>query len=178
MKKIVTFALASIVLLFSSCNSEESLQEYYVKNQERNDFIVIDVPSSMFIKQIDKLSASNQKAAKSIQKVNILAYPIAEGKQKEYTQEYEKLSTILLGEKYHTLLQFNHDGKKVKILYQGQRDAIEELIVLGNDDTKGFAVARILGNNMNPNEIITLLHSIKNENIDVENLFTELQNKV
>jgi tRNA(Ile2) C34 agmatinyltransferase TiaS len=49
----------------------------------------------------------------------------------------------------------------------GEEDAIDEVIVFASDSDKGFAVFRLLGDNMRPGDMIKLMNSIDNGDIDV-----------
>jgi len=49
----------------------------------------------------------------------------------------------------------------------GKEDAIDEFILYGIHDEKGFAVARILGDNMNPAAIVKLMRSAGKGDINV-----------
>lgn len=52
------------------------------------------------------------------------------------------------------------DGN-VSVNYLGEQDAIDEVVIFGSDKEKGFAVVRVIGENMNPNEILKLAQEIK-----------------
>ena len=49
MKAIIKVSAVFLLgmFLFTSCNSEPTIQEYYVKNQEKSDFIALDLPASL-----------------------------------------------------------------------------------------------------------------------------------
>ncbi|MEO8774083.1 MAG: DUF4252 domain-containing protein [Gelidibacter sp.] len=165
-----------LVVTLQSCNQGPSLQRYYVDNQEQPNFLSVDVPVSMLNLDKSQLTQDQKDAYKSIQKLNMLAYKINPDKQSEYEAELAKVKTILDDSKYEELMRggdSNFGKFSVRIL--GDEDDVEEFILFGNSDDKGFAVVRILGNDMNPNKIMTLFSALDKANIDDAQLsrFTE-----
>ena len=162
--------LAGMILLvvtLHSCNQNESLQRYYVDNQEQPNFLSIDVPVSMLNLDIAQLNQEQKEAYKSIQKLNMLAYKVKPGQQDAYEIELAKVKTILNNSKYEELMRGGDSevGQfSIKIL--GEEDDVEEFILFGNSDDKGFAVVRILGKDMNPNQIMTLFSALDKADID------------
>lgn len=171
--------LAGMILLvvtLHSCNQGQSLQRYYVDNQEQPNFLSIDVPLSMLNLDKEQLTDDQKDAYKSIQKLNMLAYKVTPDNTSEYKVEMAKVKTILDDSKYEELMRGGNpeDGTFViKIL--GKEDDIEEFILFGNLDNKGFAIIRVLGSDMNPNKIMTLASVLDKANIDDSKLsqFTE-----
>ena len=51
-----------------------------------------------------------------------------------YQEEKATMETILKDEKYKVLMRFGSSGKNVKVMYLGEQDAIDEVIVYANDD--------------------------------------------
>jgi len=56
------------------------------------------------------------------------------------------------------------------VSYVGNEDHINEFVLFAKKKEAGFAVVRILGNDMNPNNIMNMLSLIKNANVDMEQL--------
>ena len=54
----------------------------------------------------------------------------------------------------------------IVINYQGEDDAINEFILFAADNDKGFALARVLGNKMQPEKIMKMAKDF--QNIDQE----------
>jgi len=166
---------------FTSCNGDPSLQEYYVEKQSSSNFISLDVPSSIITLSEDA-SSETKEAMASIKKLNILAFKLEDANKKEYTVEYDKVKTILKNKKYNELMRMNHNGANIIIKYLGSDEAIEEFILFAADKDKGFALARILGNKMQPEKIMKLAQSINDvdeENpafAQIEGLFKDLGN--
>ena len=49
----------------------------------------------------------------------------------------------------------------ISVNYLGEEDAIDEIVIFGSDNNKGFAVIRVVGENMNPNDIMKMANDIK-----------------
>ena len=151
---MVTFFL---VATLTACNQGETLQGYYVANQETPNFMSIDIPLSFL--DIDKveLTEVQKEAYESIDKLNMLGYKLSDDNEEEYNTELAKVQTILKSDKYEDLFRGgnNTDGKVI-VKYIGTDSTIDELIVLGTMNDKGFAIIRVLGDNMEPAKIMKL----------------------
>jgi len=171
--------LTGMILLaaaLSSCNQGPSLQTYYVDNQEQPNFLSVDVPVSMLNLDKVQLTDDQKEAYESIQKLNMLAYKLTPENQGAYEAELAKVKTILDDPKYEELMRGGspETGKfTLKIL--GDEDDVEELILFGSAENMGFAIVRILGNDMSPTKIMTLASALDKANIDDSQLsqFTE-----
>ena len=164
-KNLVGALLLAITL--QSCDNGTSLQRYYVDNQEQPNFISVDVPLSMLNLNEAELNQEQKEAYKSIQKLNMLAYKVKPDQKSDYDAELAKVQIILDDSKYEELMRGGDSevGKfSIKIL--GDEDDVQEFILFGNSDTKGFAIVRILGNDMNSNKIMTLFSALDKANID------------
>ena len=135
--------LAVITLLMVSCDSNPSLQKYYVDSNENNDFISVDIPASLLSLKNENTSAEVKETLKSIKKVNFLGFQLKESNKAEFKIEKQKVKEILKNPKYQEL--FSMGGKQsVSVKFLGEEDAIDEIIVYGSDKEKGFALVRIL----------------------------------
>lgn len=159
-------SLMFLITAFISCNSEPSLQEYYVEKQNSSEFISLDLPASL-LSLNESSSNETKEAMESLKKLNILAYKIDDSNKDMYLIEYKKVKEIINNDKYNELVRMNHDGVHVIIKYLGDDNAIDEIIVLASDKSKGFALARVLGDKMNPEKIIKLAQNFKD--IDKDN---------
>ena len=161
MKKVAKIAGVLVVFVFSSCSSTQSLQEYYVDNSENPNFISFDVPTSILKLEKADLTASQKDAVESLEKLNILAFKKTEDNSAEYKVEKAKVKAILKNEKFTELMKMNTSYGKATIKYLGDEDAIDEVLIYGDSNEKGFALIRVLGNNMNPAHMIQLLQAIQ-----------------
>lgn len=172
-KTIITVLI--LVVAFTSCNQGETLQSYYVANQETPDFMSIDLPTSFV--QVDKTNFTEEQkeAYKSIDKLNMLLFTANENNEETYKLELAKVKTILADEKYEELFRGSIADGKIIIKYIGTDNVIDELIIFATANGKGFGIARVLGDDMEPNKIITLGDALKNANFE-ENQLQEFSN--
>nr|WP_315225031.1 DUF4252 domain-containing protein [uncultured Flavobacterium sp.] len=169
--KISVFTSALLVLLtLISCNSEPSLQKYFVENSENKDFIALDVSPNILNLDKAKLSATQTEALNSFDKMNILAFKVTDKNKAEFEAERIKVNTILKDPKYQQLMKFGSGKDGASISYVGTDENIEEFVVFANRKENGFVVVRVLGKDMNPNNIMTLLSVLKESKIDMEQL--------
>lgn len=167
--KYITVAAIALLTL-ASCNTEPSLQEYLVEKQDDSKFVKVDLPSSLLDTKQSDLDAEQKEILKTVKKMNVVAYPIKDGNDTEYQSEKKKVKTILDHEKYQLLSKMNFGGTSVTLKYVGEEDSIDEVIVLASDDTKGFAVIRLLGNNMRPEKVMELMSSMDKNGADLTQL--------
>lgn len=164
-----TVALLFTVLL-AACNSSASLQEYYVDNSENPNFISLDVPASILNLQDAELTKSQRQGLESLRKLNVLAFKLNDSNYSDYEAEKAKVNAILKAERYKELMKLNSKYGKGVIKYLGEDDAIDEVIIFGSSDDKGFAIIRVLGNNMNPAQLVQLVKAVQTADYDAENL--------
>ena len=157
-------------MLIAACSSTQSLQEYYVDNSENPNFIVVDVPASILNIQDAELSKTQRQALESLRKLNVLAFKINSNNAQEYEVEKAKVNKILKDDQFVELMKLNSKYGKGSIKYLGDEDAIDEFIIFGSSDDKGFALIRVLGNDMNPAHLIQLVKAIQTADYDAENL--------
>lgn len=75
MKTIYGVALLFGLFLIS-CNSESTLQKYFVENSESKNFIALDVSPEILNVDKTKLSVAQTDALKSFDKINVLAFKL------------------------------------------------------------------------------------------------------
>ena len=159
-----------IIVTLISCNSEPSLQKYFVENSEKKDFIAIDVSPSILNLEKTKLSAVQTEALNSFEKMNILAFKVTDKNKTQFDTERIKVAAILKEPKYQELMKFGSGKEGASISFVGTDDNIEEFVVFANKKENGFTVIRILGKDMNPNNIMTLMSVLQKSKIDMEQL--------
>lgn len=165
---ILTAALLSLLLL--SCNSEPSLQKYFVENSEKKEFISVDVSPSIINVDKTKLTPEQKTALESFDKMNILAFKLNKNNQAEYEAESQKVTQILKGKDYQELMKVGSGKDGASVSYVGDENDINEFVLFAKKKDNGFAVVRILGNDMNPNNIMNMLSILKSANVDMEQL--------
>ena len=153
------------LLLFASCNNQKTIQEYYVEKQESNDFIAIDLPASI-VDVSESASEETKETMKTIKKLNVLAFKLDEENRGEFEKQRAEVKQILKSDEYNELMRMKHEGMNIVINYQGSDEAVDEFILFASDDSKGFALARVLGDKMEPAKIMKMAEDMKNLDAD------------
>jgi hypothetical protein len=169
MKYIYSLAIIGIFLL-SSCNNELTLQKYFVENTENKNFIALDLSPSILNIDATKLTADQNAALNSFDKMNILAFNLNDKNKAEFEAERIKLNAILKGEKYQQLMKFGSGKDGASVSFVGDNEHIEEFVLYANKKENGFAVIRILGKDMNPTGIMTMISLLQKSNVNLEQL--------
>jgi hypothetical protein len=169
MKAIYAIVLFMSLLLIS-CNSEPSLQRYFVENTENKNFVALDVSPSILNVDKTKLSAVQSDALKSFNKMNVLAFKVNDSNKAQFEIERAKVDLILKDKKYQQLMKIGSGNEGATVSFVGTDEHIEEFILYANKKEDGFAVVRILGKDMNPTSIMTMISVLQQSNIDLEQL--------
>lgn len=169
MKKIYFIALICSLFL-TSCNSKPSLQKYFVENTENPNFIAADLSPDILNLEKSKLTPEQTVALNSFDKMNILAFKLDSANTAQYDIERAKVTEILKDEKYQKLMSFGSGKNGVTISFVGQEDNIDEFVLYAKSSETGFAVVRILGNEMNSTHIMNMISVMQNSKIDLEQL--------
>ncbi len=98
----------------------------------------------------------------SLKKLNILAFKKTDSNEALYALEKGKVKEIFKNGKFVDLMKLNTSYGKGEVKYLGDEDAIDEVIIYGSSDDKGFAIIRVLGKDMNPAYLVQLLQTIQN----------------
>jgi hypothetical protein len=163
-----------LVMAFTSCNQGPTLQTYYVDNELKPGFASFDVPTSFLNIEAVEMTKEQREAYESVDKLNVLTYIEDDTDAAEYKVELETITTILKNPKYEELMRGGNstDGKFVVKLI-GDVENIDELIIFGNANNKGFMIARILGDDMNASQLMslqTILQNVKFEDSQLNGL--------
>jgi len=166
-KYILAFLLVATSLI--SC-SNPSLQKYLVEKQDDPDFVKFDLATSMLEGKNSNFSEEDKAILKTIKKINIVAYPIKDGDSIAFESERKQLETILAQDQYKDLTRIKSKDWNATLKYSGDEEAVDEVIVFASDNSKGFAVFRVLGNNMRPDQILQLVHRMDDGDMDLSKL--------
>lgn len=169
MKTLKIICILLVGLSITACNNEQTLQEYYVANQGNKDFLALDVPASMFA-NTNGLNPDQQKTLQTIKKINVLAIPKKEENTAKIEAEKSNLNNILKDERYQLLMKFGSGETRVEVYFTGNEEAVDEVILYGFDDERGMGIARVLGDDMNPSDIINLVKSMETGDIQLDGL--------
>ena len=156
MKKQLYILLLIMGCIITSCKTE-SLQSYLVESQNKPEFSHFSIPSSILKLSKSTISVEEEKAYNSIQKINITGLLTTNAAVGQYETEKNKLKSILKNSDYKTLMNVKNKGYNATLYYKGNTNAIDEIIAFGYGTDLGVGIARILGNNINPNTIIKML---------------------
>ncbi len=162
----MAFLILGMALALTSCSSEPSLQQYYVDSQEKENFVTTTIPKSILGLDVSNMSESSQQAYNSINKVNVLYYPMNNGNMTTFEKENTTLKSIISSDNYKTLMKHKQDGMSMQVVYEGDSKDIDEVIVYGMANEVGLGVARILGDDMNLGSIMKMMEEIKDVDMD------------
>ena len=162
--------LLLLLLVCTSCTNEPSLQKYFVENTENQNFLALDISPSILNIEKKNLTEEQQTALASFEKMNILAFKLNDKNKALYKTENTKLTEILKDDKYQQLMKFSSGSSAASVSFIGDDEHIDEFILYTNRKDNGFAVVRVLGTDMNANNIISLMQIIQKSNLDMEQL--------
>ncbi|MFL9844322.1 DUF4252 domain-containing protein [Flavobacterium rhizosphaerae] len=175
MKQTVFIVL--FALLVVSCNSEPTLQKYYVEHSHKKGFMALDIAPSFIKTDSLSLSEKEKEALNSLHKFNILMFKADSTNQGEYTAERDSVKALLKKDHYDELIKFNSGGNGVSVNTLTEGEDIEEFVIFAHNKNKGFGIIRVLGNNMTPDNILTIVSLIQKGGMDMEE-FKPLQQLV
>jgi len=169
--KIALFIIALLTsLVFGSCNSEPTLQKYFVENTENKDFIALDISSNILNVDKAKLTVAQSEALHSFDKMNVLAFKLNDKNKAQFEAERAKVNLILKNPEYQQLMKFGSGKEGASVSYVGTDDHISEFVLFANKKDIGFAVVRVLGKDMNPTNIMNMISVLKESKVDLEQL--------
>ncbi len=170
MKTISSIIYGMLFLALAACSSTQSLQEYYVDSAEDPNFLSIDLPVSLLNMEKNDLTDDQQSALESLRKMNVLAFKKTDNNVTEFQKEKSKVKSILKNNKFNELMKMNTSYGRATITYLGDDDAIDEVVIYGDSEDKGFLLVRILGNNMNPAKIAQFMQALQKSDYKGEGL--------
>ncbi|TYC17911.1 DUF4252 domain-containing protein [Bizionia gelidisalsuginis] len=168
MKPLVKlFALSALFLVtLFSCTNEESIQTYFVGHQDEPEFLMIDLSPKMIDISQTELDDEQRDVYNSFKKVNILGYKVDKANKASYVSELEKAKTVFKNKDYSELMEFSDNGIKFRVSTIGNNDEIDEFILLASSEAVGFAVVRVIGDNMQPEKLVHLMEKMKDMDVD------------
>jgi phage repressor protein C with HTH and peptisase S24 domain len=117
------------------------------------------------------LTSEEKAAIQSFDKMNILAFKSDSTQLEKYNKEISEVKSILKDDSYQQLMKAGSGSDGAAIYFVGNDDEhIEEFVVLAGKKENGFAVVRVLGNDMNPTHIMNMLTLLQKSNVDLEQL--------
>lgn len=168
MRTVLAFVL--MVVLLASCDQKPTLQKYYVEHSGKPNYSSFDVAPTFINTKKLKLTAEQQKAFESLHKFNVLIYSKDKNNPAEYDREKEKVKALVKNDNYDKLMKFNNGGMGASISTKGEGTDIEEFVVVMNNNDSGFGVVRVLGDNMTPDNVLTIAQLIQQAGINNDQL--------
>lgn len=169
MKKI-TGLLAMLAILMISCDSQPSLQKYFVESSDKANFSTIDIAPTFIKTDSIAMSEDEKKALKSFKKLNVLIYKTDSLDQAAYSLEKNNVKDLLKGEDYSQLMKYGSGSEGAAVYTVGGVENIDEFVVFAHREGSGFGVIRVLGNDMTPNNVLSLIGLMRKANFDMEQL--------
>ena len=83
-----------------------------------------------------------------------------------YEQELQKAKKVFKNEKYEELMEFKDNGISFKISTIGDENTVDEFLVLANSKEMGFAIVRVLGDKMKPEQLVKLITELQHADAD------------
>ncbi len=170
MRNIRLSIFTLLLLPLVACNSTQSLQEYYVDNSDNPNFLSIDLPVSLLNMEKTDLTGEQREALESLRKLNVLAFKKTDANIADFQTEKSKVKSILQHKQFNELMKMNTSYGKATITYLGDEDAIDEVVIYGDSDEKGFMLIRVLGENMNPAKIAQFIQALQKSDYRGEGL--------
>lgn len=157
-------------LLLAGCESKPTLQKYFVANTENKSFMAFDLSPTILNINETKLSAEQKQALKSFDKMNILAFKATDKNKAEFDAECAKVKTILKDAQYQQLMKYGSGSEGASVSFVGDDEHIDEFVLFANRKDSGFAVIRILGDDMNPTGILEMLSILQTADVNLDQL--------
>ena len=169
MKNILKYTLLLAIVTMVSCK-KESLQSYIVEKQDDNKYTTFSLSKGLLpIKMKANASDDEKKAFESVRKVNIILLESGKADEPQLKAEQARIKSILKKDAYKTLLKLQDKRGKATLYYTGETDAIDEIIAAFNIKKVGVGIARVLGDEMNPAAIMSMMKNVE-ANTDSEQM--------
>lgn len=162
MKNNLKLVLIFVVLIvLTNCKSELSLQKFMIEHESEDSIFTLDLGNEI-LKLSEKFQTKdNQEVVNSIKKANVMALKIDKNNKDKYFAEVTQLREILKQDKYDQLMMAGKGSKGMRVYAVGTEEKLDEVVVFGNDHETGWVIVRILGDNMDPSKIISIINKFK-----------------
>lgn len=154
------------LLMMASCEQKPTLQKYFVEKAETKDFATIDIGSSFIKTDKLQLTAEEKQAVASIHKLNLLIFKSRKDNAKTFDTEKANIKAVLQEDHYDELMKMSIDGGGMSVSTKGEGEHIEEFVLFLNNKDTGMGVLRVLGDDMTPNNVMTLVGLIQKGGMD------------
>ena len=82
----------------------------------------------------------------------------------------DKVAAMLKDDKYQELMLFGRGKEGGSVSFVGTDESIEEFVIFGSAKETGFAVVRVLGNDMQPDDVLNMVSVLQSSKLDMEQL--------
>jgi hypothetical protein len=158
------------IIFVSSCETKPTLQKYFVKNTESADFVAVDIAPSVINIDKAKLTLDEKAALASFDKMNILAYKTDSTHFEKYDQEIKEVKLLLKDQNYQQLMKVGSGSDGAVIYFVGDATHIDEFVVLASKKENGFAVVRVLGDDMSPTHVLNMVQLLRKTDLKLDQL--------
>ncbi|AXG75106.1 DUF4252 domain-containing protein [Flavobacterium arcticum] len=169
MKKMF-FIAGMLLVLLVSCDNKPSLQKYFVEKSQSKNFVALDIAPNFINTDSITLTAGEQEALQSLDKLNILIFKTDSLSTKLYKTEQANVKGLLKDEQYEELMRYGSNKVGVAIYTVGNDVHIDEFVLFMHQQDNGFGVVRVLGDDMNPNNIMKIVGVLQKGNLNLEQL--------
>lgn len=158
------------ILMMISCQKEETLQQYMVEKSKDPEFVSFDLSPSLLNLKDEELSDQQKRTMEAFRKVNVLAYMNDSLNKNDFSVEQQKVKTMLKDEKYQELMHVSKGVNGGSISYIGTDEKIDEFIFYASEKKHGFAVIRVIGDDMDSQTMMDLISLFQQSDIQIEAL--------
>lgn len=162
MKPLKYVTLLIFFVFLNACDSEMSLQKYLVTSAEKKEFISMNMPAFNLWEMANLSLTENEKEAiNSVKKVNLLVFQKTIDNETQFNTEVTKVTDILENSNYKDLVNINATETKIKVLFLGTEETVEEVVFFGRDTNLGFGILRVLGENIHIESLVKTVFELE-----------------
>ena len=146
-----------MAIVSTACQTN-SLQSFMVDHKNDENFISLDFSLKTFVDNFEGLTDEQQAVFEDVRKVNFLAFKKDEANAEAYAEKRNNLMEILNNQFSDAqLMSLNTDGNQMKMYADDMDSKVQEIILYAGNDSKGFMVLRLLGDDLNPSNFYKLM---------------------
>lgn len=155
-----------VAMMLISCEQKPTLQKYFVEKSESKNFSTIDIGNGFLKTDKLDLTADEKKAIESVDKLNVLIFKSTDDNGKTFDTEKANIKSVLKQDNYDELMKMNFGGGGVSVSTKGEGEHIEEFVLFLHNKDTGMGVVRVLGEDMTPNNVMTIAGLIQKGGMD------------
>jgi len=160
------YLLGLLMLVLVSCDQKPSLQKYFVEKSQAKNFMAVDIGTGFLKNEGLKFTDEETKALESMQKLNILIFKRNEKNGADYDAQKAEVNTLLKSDNYDELMKMSLGGGGFSVNTKGEGGHLDEFVLFLNNKDTGFGVIRVLGDDMTPKNVMTLVGLLQKSNLN------------